>query len=68
MEFESGRRTTFYVQRACATHLNLAAGQFECEVKVNNLPAKALLDSGTCQGDQETQLGRLNLSITGHVG
>lgn len=31
----------------CATHLDLAAGQFEFEVWVNHLAAKAPLDSGS---------------------
>ena len=47
MECEVARRSSFYVQRACATHLDLASGRFECEVWVNHLPARALLDSGS---------------------
>lgn len=47
MECWAGRRATFYVQRACTTHLDLTAGQFGCEVWVNHLTAKALLDSGS---------------------
>ena len=47
MDCGTARRSSFYVQRACATHLDLAFGQFECEVWVNHLPARALLDSSS---------------------
>ena len=47
MDCGIGRRSSFYVQSVCATHLDLAAGRFECEVWVNHLSARALLDSGS---------------------
>ena len=47
MECGTGRRSSFYVRSVCTTHLDLAAGRFECEVWVNHLPARALLDSGS---------------------
>lgn len=41
------RRGSFYAHKACTTHIDLGEEKFECEVQVNHLPARALLDSGS---------------------
>ena len=41
------RRGSFCAHKVCTTHLDLDEEKFECEVQVNHLPARALLDSGS---------------------
>lgn len=45
MECESVQRMSYYAQRVCAVHLNQTKGQYECDIWVNQLHARVLLDT-----------------------
>lgn len=47
MEYGVIQRMSFYTERVYTTHLDLTEGCFECDVWVNHLHARALLQSRT---------------------
>lgn len=47
MECGALRRMSFYAQNICAANLDLTEGLFECDLWVNQLHVRAMLDSGS---------------------